>query len=268
MMTLQCCFLFFALMLSVSSFATPPYALPLSSFELRTDSLHAHVSLEHQIDSLHQRLAQASSDSLKFPLRLALAELYIFHSFKHHDDDAFRQAELDKALILINDAQRYHKTPTSRALECAALLERARFQPRSEAILTLDMCQKELADILRENTLHPLALTLYGALGVELGKIPAVQRLFASWFYRPIPTEPPIQRALLYLLQAKLLGQYRVFVYWKLGEAYMQVRNARDVVTSLRTCLELPEEYPYFDTYCKSQARLLLEQYLAARKSR
>lgn len=267
MIAFLCRLLFCTLVLS-ASFAAQVYAFQLGSFELRTDSLHALVSLEHQIDSLHQRLAQASSDSLRFPIQLALAELYIFHSFKHHDDPSFRQAELDKALTLINAAQHYHKTPTSRALECAVLLERTRFQPRSEAILTLDMCQKELADILRENTLHPLALTLYGALGVELGKIPAVQRLFASWFYRPIPTEPPIQQALLYLLQAKLLGQYRVFVHWKLGEAYMQVRNARDVVTSLRTCLELPEEHPYFDTYCKSQARLLLEQYLAARKSR
>lgn len=243
-------------------------ALQPVSFEPCADSIQRHVLLERQIDSLRRLIAQAPSDSLKFPLRLALAELHVFRSFKDYDDASFRKSELDTALTLIDAAQRHHKTTTSRALECAVLLERARYQPRSDAILTLDMCQKELADILRDDALHPLTLTVYGALGVELGKIPAAQRLFASWFYRPIPTEPPINRALLYLLQAKLLGKYRAFVYWKLGEAYMQVRNARDVVTSLQACLETPEEHPYLDAYCKSRARLLLEQYLAARKSR
>ncbi len=234
-----------------------------------TASLHAQPSsFEPQLDSLRQLIHQASHDSLKFPLRLALAEQHFFHSFKHYDDASFRQAELNAALDLLSAAHQFRKTSTSRAIECAVLLERVQFQPRQDALLTLDMCQKELADILKDDPLNPAALATYGALGVELAKIPAVYRLFAQWFYRPIPTDPSLNQALLYLLQARLLGKYRVFVLWKLGEAYTQVRNARDVVTSLRACLDAPEEHPYFDAYCKSRARMLLEQYLSARQSR
>jgi hypothetical protein len=226
------------------------------------------ASLEHQLDSLRQLIHQASHDSLKFPLRLALAELHFFHSFKHYDNANFRQGELNTALELLSEAQHFRKTPTSRALECAMLLERTQFQSREDALFTLDMCQKELADILKADPLNCVALTTYGALGVELAKIPPVHRLIAKWFYRPIPTDPSLNQALLYLLQAQLLGKYRAFVLCKLGEAYMQVRNARDVVTSLRSCLDAPEEHPYFDAYCKSRARTLLEQYLSTRQSR
>ncbi len=226
------------------------------------------VSLEQRLDSLRQLIHQASYDSLKFPIRLALAELHFFHSFKHYDDANFRQGELNAALELLSEAQHFRKTPTSRALECAILLERAQFQSHEDALLTLDICQKELVDILKADPLNSVALATYGALGVELAKIPPVYRLIAKWFYRPIPTDPSLNQALLYLLQAQLLGKYRVFVLWKLGEAYMQVRNARDVVTSLRSCLDAPEEHPYFDTYCKSRARTLLEQYLSTRQSR
>jgi hypothetical protein len=226
------------------------------------------ASFERQLDSLRQLVYHTQHDSLKFLLYLALAELHFFHSFKHHDDANFRQAELNAALDLLSAAHQFRKTSTSRAIECAVLLERAQFQSRQDALLTLDMCQKELADILRDDPLNSAALATYGALGVELAKIPAVYRLLAQWFYRPIPTHPSLNQALLYLLQAQLLGKYRVFILWKLGEAYVQVRNARDVVNSLRACLDAPEEHPYFDAYCKSRARMLLEQYLSTRQSR
>lgn len=225
-------------------------------------------SVDVQIDSLSKLIAHHPTDSLTFERRLALAELYFCRSFKDPDNSIGRQRELDLALSEVEAAHRQQKTATSRALECAVRLERVQFLPRADALLTLDMCQKELADILRRDPLNPLALTVYGALGVELGKIPPVKRLFARWFYRPIPDEPSVNTAILYLLEARLLGKYQVFVNLKLGEAYMQMRNAREVVESLRACLRAPETYPYFDAYTKALAQKLLDEYLATRKAR
>ncbi|MCS7013901.1 MAG: hypothetical protein RMI34_12510 [Chloroherpetonaceae bacterium] len=225
-------------------------------------------ALEAQIDSLSQLISENPTDSLAFERRLALAELYFCCSFRDPNNPRARQQELDAALREVEKAHQQRKTATSRALECAVRLERTQFQPRSEALLTLDMCQKELADILRTDPLNPLALTVYGALGVELGKVPPIKRLFARWFYMPLPEEPSVNTAILYLLEARLLGKYQVFVNLKLGEAYMQVRNAREVVESLKACLAAPEVYPYFDAHSKALAQKMLDEYLAARKAR
>jgi hypothetical protein len=171
-----------------------------------------------------------------------------------------RTEALNRALTAIRDALKLAKPESARAFECLLMIELARYQGGKEATLAVDMCKKELEDILRTAPTDYTANVAYGLLSYEVLQVDGFKRFLARLFFTRLPEDLSYDAALLHLLQAKLTRQ-TPYLYYKLAETYFALNNYRYALESLNLCLTSKEIEPYIDAYYKKLARQLLESY-------
>ncbi len=204
------------------------------------------------ITALELRL-NASPDSLKAEIRRELSRQYFFYSFKYPDSTLFRQAALAKGLELARESG-------DTLLLAAHHLELTHFLPNDSAVKTLNFYKPLLDSVLKRDPTNIIASLIYATMNIELLKLGGFKSFLAKMLYGALP-EGDYDRALLYLLQVKLEGEFLVMTYYRLAECYFALRNHRDALGSLNACLKAEERYPYLDAYFKRQAKARLEQY-------
>ncbi len=204
------------------------------------------------ITALELRL-NASPDSLKAEIRRELSRQYFFYSFKYPDSTLFRQAALAKGLELARESG-------DTLLSAAHHLELTHFLPNDSAVKTLNFYKPQLDSLLKRDPSNIIASLIYATMNIELLKLGGFKSFLAKMLYGALP-EGDYDRALLYLLQVKLEGEFLVMTYYRLAECYFALRNHRDALGSLNACLKAEERYPYLDAYFKRQAKARLEQY-------
>lgn len=209
------------------------------------------------ITALELRL-NTSPDSLKEAIRRELSRQYFFYSFKYPDSALFRQAALTKGLQLARES-------SDTLLMAAHHLELTHFLPNDSAVKTLNFYKPLLDSLLQREPANIIASLIYASMNIEILKLGKLKAFLARILYGALP-ECDYDRALLYLLQVKLEGEFLAITYYRLSECYFALRNHRDAVGSLRACLETEERYPYIDAYFKRQAKARLEQYNRERR--
>lgn len=203
------------------------------------------VALESRLNTL--------PDSLKSEVRRELSRQYFFYSFKYPDSTAFRQAALEKGLELARES-------SDTLLVTAHHLELTRVLPNDSAIKTINFYKPLLDSVLKRDPSNIVASLIYATLNIEILKLGGLKSFLAKILYGALP-ESDYDRALLYLLQVKLEGEFLAMTYYRLSECYFALHNHRDAIGSLNACLKTEERYPYIDAYFKHQAKARLERY-------
>lgn len=215
--------------------------------------------------SVVKQSGKAAADSAEFAKFIALSEKHYYESYKEPDNEAHRVQSLNRALEAVRAAIKLKNDESARAFECLLMLELARYQGGEEATESVDLCKKELEDILRTAPTDYTANFTYGLLSYEVLQVGSFKLFLARLFFTPLPVDLSYDSGLLHLLQAKLCRE-TVQLYYKLAETYFALNNHRDALESLEKCLSLKEENPYIDAYYKKQAAALLENYRARNK--
>jgi hypothetical protein len=201
---------------------------------------------------LESRLNTAP-DSLKTQMRRDLARQYFFYSFKYPDSTEFRQATLSKGLDMARQNQ-------DTLFMAAHHLELTHFLPNDSAVKTLNFYKPILDSLLKRDPSNIIASLIYATMNIEILKLGGLKTFLAKIIYGALP-ESDYDRALLYLLQVKLEGEFLAMTYYRLSECYFALHNHRDALGSLSACLKAEERYPYIDAYFKRQAKARLERY-------
>lgn len=209
------------------------------------------------ITALESRLNTAP-DSLKSEMRRELARQYFFYSFKYPDSTEFRQAALAKGLDIARQNQ-------DTLLIAAHHLELTHFLPNDSAVKTLNFYKPILDSLLKRDPSNIIASLIYATMNIEILKLGGLKAFLAKILYGALP-ECDYDRALLYLLQVKLEGEFLAVTYYRLSECYFALRNHRDALGSLYACLKAEERYPYIDAYFKREAKARLERYNRERR--
>ncbi|MBC8044200.1 MAG: hypothetical protein IAF08_12250 [Rhizobacter sp.] len=235
----------------------------LTAFLLHTATSAAQPAPPEQtMMSLRQSIATAPNDSLKGLLYARVSEQFVYRSYKDAENEAFRKPLLLQALVAVDSALMFSKHPSIRAVRSIVVLDLARYAPKGEAIVAVNVQKKELEDILRVDTTNPEASITYGILAYDVTAISGMQRFVAGLLFGKLPDDLTYQTALLNLLQAKVQGAGDMpILYFKLAETYFALKNNRDAIASLETCIALPEKRPYIDAYFKGLAKKLLDDY-------
>ncbi len=215
------------------------------------------VAQDSLMTVLESRLNTAP-DSLKSEMRRDLARQYFFYSFKYPDSTEFRQATLAKGLDMARQNQ-------DTLLMAAHHLELTRFLPNDSAVKTLNFYKPMLDSFLKRDPSNIVASLIYATMNIEILKLGGLKTFLAKILYGALP-ECDYDRALLYLLQVKLEGEFLAMTYYRLSECYFALRNHRDALGSLYACLKAEERYPYIDAYFKREAKARLERYNRERR--
>lgn len=202
--------------------------------------------------ALESRL-NASPDSLKEQMRRELSRQYFFYSFKYPDSTLFRQAALAKGLEFARESN-------DTLLMAAHHLELTHFLPNDSAVKILNFYKPILDSLLKRDPSNIIASLVYATMNIEILKLGGIKSFLAKILYGALP-ESDYDRALLYLLQVKLEGEFLAMTYYRLSECYFALYNHRDALGSLNACLKAEERYPYIDAYFKREAKARLERY-------
>ncbi|NTW50938.1 MAG: hypothetical protein HGB19_14655 [Chlorobiales bacterium] len=210
--------------------------------------------------SIEMQSEKADVDSAKYEQFMVLSEKHYHESYKEPDNEAQRVQSLNRALEAVRTSLKLKRQASAQAFECLLMLELARYQGGEEATRSVDLCKKELEDILRTAPTDHTANFAYGLLSYEVLQVGSVKRFLAQFFFTPLPEDLSYDSALLHLLQAKL-SRETPHLYYTLAETYFALNNQRYALESLQKCLSLKEENPYIDAYYKKQAGVFLENY-------
>lgn len=191
---------------------------------------------------------------------MASAQVHYDASYKEPANATYRVQSLSQGLNAVRSAIKIKRESTARAFECLIMLELAYYEDGKKATEAVDLCKRELDDILRTAPTNYMANLAYGILSYEVLQVSGLKRFFARLFFTPLPEDLSYDSGLLHLLEAKLSSE-NPHLYYKLAETYFALNNHRDAVESLKKCLSLSEKNSYIDAYYKKLAAALLESY-------